>query len=308
MENALIYTALAFGALASLLSLFLFVSRSRLQETLSSLRNKLTLEQSRIAEFNSRTPVPKPKPESKTNSENNKHSAELLELRKSSAHLKDEIKQLKQSLRNAEQHIKDYDGRSEGNLFKLRAENAALLERMKDIEQNSQDKKRAAYLEQELSELRIRFKEANQESNAAGAKLKSERQTAERQKQQLESLQSEVRQLKARLPESDSPKSPALPAIDPKQLERWKDRAFTARYMYKMMRQMRELSDLKLSTYQEAVIEVSATFLALKGVSAPELAPNENKADRLLAEAWALVHPDTASTAPTHPIDVSANA
>jgi hypothetical protein len=59
--------------------------------------------------------------------------------------------------------------------------------------------------------------------------------------------------------------------------------------MYRMMRQMRELSDLKLSTYQEAVIEVSSSLLNLKGITAPELSPNENKADRLLAEAWALV-------------------
>jgi hypothetical protein len=72
--------------------------------------------------------------------------------------------------------------------------------------------------------------------------------------------------------------------------------------MYRMMRQMRELSDLKLSTYQEAVIEVSSSLLSLRGVAAPDLAPNENKADRLLAEAWALVqavepHSDTTSNA-----------
>ncbi|MEN9529560.1 MAG: hypothetical protein RI932_1433, partial [Pseudomonadota bacterium] len=200
-----------------------------------------------------------------------------------------EVKHIKQQLRQAELDLKAADERAEGSLFKLRADNAALLERLKDLEQNSPEKKRAQSLEAELTEIRARSKEVQQELNAAQAKMKSERNATDRMKQQFDALQSELKELRAKLPATESSSAPAQPPLDPKQLERWKDRALTARHMYRMMRQMRELSDLKLSTYQEAVIEVSSSLLNLKGITAPELSPNENKADRLLAEAWALV-------------------
>lgn len=309
MESALVYTALGFGGLASVVALFLFVSRSRLQETLSSLQNKLTLEQARLAEVSAKSASIKQKPEPKPTHEATKHTAELVELRKLNAHQKDEIKSLKAALRDSERHTRDADERAESNLFKLRADHSALLARLKDLEQNSPDKKKAQQLEQELTELRARSKELSQECASSQAKLKSERAAAERQKLQLEAAQSEVRQLKARLPQGEETAQPTLPPIDPKILERWKDRALTARHMYKMMRQMRELSDLKLSTYQEAVIEVASTLLQLKGVATPELAPHENKADRLLAEAWALSLPQNSLTpTPSDTSDTSANA
>lgn len=293
MENALIYTALGFGGLAFVLALFLFISRSRLQEKLIAAEHKLTLEQSRLAEVTTKSYSAKQKSEPKPSPEHNKHTAELVELRKVNSHQKDEIRNLKAALRDSERHIKDADNRSENSVFKLRADHAALLERLKDIEQNSPDKKRANQLEQELSDLRTRAKEAQQELTSALGKLKGEKAHAERQKQQIDALQAEVRLLKTRLPEGEQTSSNNMPKIDPKQLERWKDRALTARHMYKMMRQMRELSDIKLSTYQDAVVEVAETLLQMKGITVPVLAPNENKADRFLAEAWALVHPNS---------------
>lgn len=294
MESALVYAALGFGGLASGATLLLFISRSRLQEQIQALQNKLTMEQARSANVQSQNPVVRTKSESKIQTETNKHSAELLELRKSNGHLKDEIKQLKNALRHSEQQMKDFDGRAEGIHFKLQAENKALLERLKDQEQNSPDKKRAAALDIELADLRTRFKETHQELQTTSSKLKGEKSLADRQKQQIEALQIEVRQLKARIPEATEN---LPPPADQRTLDRWKDRALTARHMYKMMRQMRELSDLKLSTYQEAVVDVSQSLLSLKGIPAPELAPNENRADRLLAEAWALVHPEVTSNA-----------
>ena len=298
MESALVYFALGFGALASIVALVIFMSRARLQENLAALQNKLTLEQSRIVALQERSTQQKPKQESKPERENNKHSAELLELRKSNAHLKNEVKQLKQQLRDTEMQIRDFDNLSEGQLYKLRLENAALVERIKDVEQNSPEKKRAASFELEVNNLRTQLKDIQQELNGANSKLKSERTSAEKQRNELQNLQTELRQLKSRLPDAEnSPAKNTTPTIDPKQLAIWKERALTARHMYKMMRQMRELSDLKLSTYQEAVIEVSSKLLDLKGVTVPDLSPQENKADRLLAEAWALIHPDTSPTA-----------
>jgi chromosome segregation ATPase len=302
MDTALVYVALGFGALSSAIALFFFMSRTRLQESITALQNKLTLEQARIAELTNRTPAPKSKAEPKHAQDNNKHANELMELRTRSAHLKDEVKQLKNQLKQAELDLKAADERAEGQLFKLRADNAALQERLKELELNSPEKKRANALEVELTEIRARNKEIQQELNAANAKMKSERNAAERLKQQHETLLSELKDLKAKYPSSETITAQSQPPLDPKQLERWKDRALTARHMYRMMRQMRELSDLKLSTYQEAVIEVSSSLLSLRGVAAPDLAPNENKADRLLAEAWALVqavepHSDTTSNA-----------
>ncbi|MEN9528269.1 MAG: hypothetical protein RI932_142, partial [Pseudomonadota bacterium] len=55
MDTALVYAALGFGALSSAVALFLFVSRSRLQESITALQSKLTLEQSRVAELSNRS-------------------------------------------------------------------------------------------------------------------------------------------------------------------------------------------------------------------------------------------------------------
>lgn len=291
MENVLVYAALGMAAFTSLAALYFFISSTKKSETVRELEEKLTLEQAKRAEFTVSQTIPKKKTESaKTSQESSKHSLELIELRKNSAHLRDEIKHLKAELRNAENLTKELSGRAEGDTFKLRAENQALIERLREIENNSTDKKRAAALEQELNELRVNFKNIQSENAASSAKLKSERVGADKQKQTIETLQQQVRELKARLPDETTPDTAK---IDPKVLERWKERAFTARHMYQMMRQMRELSDLKLSTYQEAVIDVSKTLLTLKGAESPEIGPRENKADRYLAEAWSLVQPDT---------------
>ena len=296
MEIALVYTALGFGGLAFIVALMLFISRGRVQEELAAAQQKLTLEQSRLAEISARGSVAKPKQESKPVQETNKHTAELIELRKLNSHQKDEIRNLKSSLREAERLIKHADERSDSSLFKLRADHQALLDRLKDLELNSPDKKKAILLEQELNDLRARSKELQSELNSTTGKLKSEKNYSERQKQQIEALQNEIRQLKSRLPEGEHAAPSTTPKIDPRALERWKDRALTARRMYKMMRQMRDLSDIKLSNYQQAVLEVSESLLQMKGVATPSLAPNENKTDRLLAEAWALVHTPSAES------------
>jgi len=300
MDIAIVYTAVGFGGLSAIVALFQFISKAKLQEALNASREKLILEQSRTAEVSIRLNE-KPKVQSKTTTETPKTNKELIDLRKSNAHLKDEIKQLKQALRDAEQHLKEADERTDSTLYKVRSENAALVEKLRDLDQNSPDKKRALSLEQELKDTQDRSRELSSELSIVSKDLRHERQQLEKIKKHSESLQKELKALKALLPESDAPTAEALKKFDPRSLERWRDRAYTARHMYKMMRQMRELSDLKLSTYQEAVVDVSACLLELKGAPQPELAPNELKADRLLAEAWALIHPDVKS-------DTAANA
>ena len=294
MDTAIVYTAIGFGGLASILAFFLFFSRAKLQDTLADAQEKLTREQSRSAEALIRH-AEKQKSPAKPPIDSSKTNKELLELRRANAHLKDEIKQLKQSLREAEQRLKEADERVELSLFKVRAENSALLEKLKDLEQNSPDKKKAFALEQELREWQNRSRELSSELSVTSKDLKHERQQLERSKKHTDALQKELQTLKALMPETDAATTEAIKKFDPRSLERWRDRAYTARHMYKMMRQMRELSDLKLSTYQEAVVDVSSCLLELKGAPQPELAPNELKADRLLAEAWALIQPDLQS-------------
>lgn len=294
MDVAIVYTAVGFGGLAAIFALFQFISKAKLQQALNAAREKLIQEQSRIAEASIRM-AEKPKAQSKATSETPKTNKELLDLRKSNAHLKDELKQLKQALRDSEQHLREADERTESTLYKVRSENAALVEKLRELDQNSPDKKRALALEQELHDTQNRNRELSSELSGVSKDLRYERQQLERIKKHSESLQKELQALRALLPETDAPTAEALKKFDPRSLERWRDRAYTARHMYKMMRQMRELSDLKLSTYQEAVVDVSACLLELKGAPQPELAPNELKADRLLAEAWALIQPDVKS-------------
>ncbi|MEY3902952.1 MAG: hypothetical protein RL189_2258 [Pseudomonadota bacterium] len=291
MDNLLVYSALGLAAFTSLAALYFFVGRIKLQDKVNSLEEKLTLEQAKRAEMSlARVSSQKKADTPKTPTENQKHAAEIVELRKNNSHLKDEVKQLKSELRTSEGLLKEFNSRSEGETFKLRAENQALIERIRDFESNSPDKKRAALLETELTDAKAALRNAQGELSATLQKLKSERTTADKIRATAETLQQQVRELKNRLPDVEQEETVK---IDPKTLARWKDRALTARQMYKMMRQMRELSDIKLSTYQEAVIDVSSTLLTMKGVESPTVAPQENKADRYLAEAWALIQPDT---------------
>lgn len=302
MDLAIVYSAIGFGGLASVVALFLFVSKARLQESLSSLNDKLIAEQSRKAEVSIRTaqkPVSNPKP----SPESGKSSQMLMDLRKQNAHLKDEIKQLKQSLRESEVHLKDADERTDAALYKIRAENAALIEKLKELELNSPDKIRATTLQQELNVVQERNRTLTQELNSASRLVKNERSQLDQSKKQIESLQNELQALRVLVPNTDAATLEAAKKFDPKILERWRDRAYTARHMYQMMRQMRELSDLKLSTYQEAVVDVSSCLLALKGAPQPELAPNELKADRYLAEAWALIQPDLSHATTSQPTE-----
>jgi chromosome segregation ATPase len=291
MEQTLVYTAFGLAGLTSLVTLFLFLSRTKLQEKLVTLEEKLTLEQAKRSELEAATTATRKKAEPvKTPPERQKLQEELIELRKNSAHQKNEIKQLKNDLRQAEALSKDYLHRTEVETFKLKAENQALIDRMRDFEINSSDKKKAQALEQELGELKNSSQVLRSDLAAAQAKLKSERSAFEKQKQMTEELQKQLREFKQKYPDETSPE---IQKIDPKVLERWKDRALTARHMYRMMRQMRELSDLKLSTYQDAIFDVSRTLLTLKGAKSPDVGPHENKADRFLAEAWSTIQSDT---------------
>ncbi|MEN9808486.1 MAG: hypothetical protein RLZZ488_53 [Pseudomonadota bacterium] len=295
MDNLLVYSALGLAAFTSLAALYFFVGRIKLQDKVSSLEEKLTLEQAKRTEMSlARAPAQKKADTQKSQTDNQKHAAEIVELRKNNSHLKDEVKQLKSELRTSESLLKEFNSRSEGEMFKLRAENQALIERIRDMESNSADKKRAAILETELTDTKTVLRTAQSELSATQQKLKSERAAADKFKVTAETLQQQVRELKNRIPDVEQEETVK---IDPKAFARWKDRALTARQMYKMMRQMRELSDIKLATYQEAVVDVSRTLLTIKGVESPTVAPQENKADRYLAEAWALIQPDTSVNA-----------
>jgi chromosome segregation ATPase len=294
MDNALVYTAFGLAALTSVVSLALFISRTKLQENIRSLQDKLTLEQARRSEAVTTERLPKKKPDQpKPAAEKSKHEAELIELRKNNARMRDEIKHLKEDVRHNESGARELANRVESETFKLRAENQALIERLRDLDTNSPEKKRAHALEQENTALKESVRTIQSDLSAATAKLKSERTFAERQKVQLKTLESRLREISAKLPEQPQTDTPK---IDPKTLERWKDRALTARHMYQMMRQMRELSDLKLSTYQDAVLEVSQSLIELKGGESPTVGPREIKADRYLAEAWSLVQTQTATS------------
>ncbi|MEY2987858.1 MAG: hypothetical protein RJB13_1379, partial [Pseudomonadota bacterium] len=215
MDTAIVYTAIGFGGLASALALFLFISRTRLQETLAGAQEKLTLEQSRNAEASIRF-AERQKTPAKTSGESPKTNKELIDLRKANAHLKDEIKQLKQSLREAELHLKEADERIELSLFKVRAENSSLVERLKDLEQNSPDKKRALALEQELRELQHKSRELSNELSLTSKDLKHERQQLERNKKHIDALNKELLALKTLIPDTDPATADAIKKFDPK--------------------------------------------------------------------------------------------
>jgi uncharacterized metal-binding protein YceD (DUF177 family) len=56
--------------------------------------------------------------------------------------------------------------------------------------------------------------------------------------------------------------------------------------MYLLMKQMRELSDEKVQTYQEGVLDLSQWVLDKKNIPLPVVGKEEHKTDRFFAQAW----------------------
>jgi hypothetical protein len=111
--------------------------------------------------------------------------------------------------------------------------------------------------------------------------LKSEREQGDALRIDRQNLQAELRKW-THVAQDEGGKP-----LDPLLFKKWKERALAARVQYQMMRQLRELSDIKLSNYQSSVVRLANFVFESTGTKAPRLGAGEVASDRYLAEALA---------------------
>lgn len=222
--------------------------------------------------------------------EQNNHSAELLNLRKETAKLKDELKKTKEEIRLKDKSLKEQESNVKNKIFALKEENSRFVTQLKEMDLSLKQCNESLKKQVPLSDFEQKLVELSQiKDDLSHAKQKiSEYEKSKKQNiAKLTSLQDKLKSTEQDLQKwVDSAKSIDGKPLDVSAFLRWHDRAITGRKMYRLMRQMRELSDSKISTYQDGIVTLSKWVLEQKNIGFPSIPPSEVPADRLLAEAW----------------------
>jgi predicted nucleotidyltransferase len=226
------------------------------------------------------------------------NSSEIFSLRKENSKLKDHIKKYKEELKIKEKALKEEEHTTQNKLYSLTQENSKLILQMKEIDlflkdqqnlhkkqlkkDDSQEKNfEFIKVQEENSSLKQKFLEVEKIKNQLVLKLNTVQDKLKNSEYELEKWVKASRTLDGKIP-------------NPHSYVRWYERALVGRKMYRLMRQMRELSDSKVLTYQEGVIELSKWILQHKGLAFPEISAQEISADRFLAEAWSAIQAEIA--------------
>lgn len=201
--------------------------------------------------------------------------ANVLEVKKELAKYRDEAKKLREELRSKDKELLFEKENVSTALYPLKEENSRLLEQLKEMD----------------AQVRSLLQAQKTQISAAEHDAKSK---------EVQRVKNEVVQLKSKLVEFEKLNKNHVAKISSLQNKlqstevdaRWRDRALTGRKMYQLMRQMRELSDSKIETYQDGVLAVTEWVFAQKNMPLPEVRAGENKADRMLSEAWHAIAPE----------------
>lgn len=254
---------------------WLFFSKQKLDLKCNEVAAKLTEMESHYLKLKqSRASQQKleKKETEKTNdsSVNFAHQSESLFLKKEISHLKDELKKVKSELKGKDKELKEADQNTKNRLHNVIEENQKLLEQLKQMDRNLKDALEANKNKVSLSEFEQKQK-AVENLKAENLKYKNKLNAFEKsQNQNFEksvSIQEKLKKLE-------------------KEVKKWNERALTARKMYLLMKQMRELSDEKVQTYQEGVLDLSQWVLDKKNIPLPVVGKEEQKTDRFFAQAW----------------------
>ena len=301
--------ALLFATLMAALAGFVYFLKSRLQRKLSQLEGRMLAAEARASEHQrglqgsqhgdlKTRSAQAQKPAASKNKQGAKQGnegaggasspQELLQLRRDLAHTRYETKKLREELKARDAQVKEAKQNEETRLFALREENKRLVEQLRNTEKSTRD---SLHSPAKIAELEAQFKER---LKALEVTLEAARETARSQgvekarAAELENrrLRDALKQTELRLEKMESK------TIDPRVFVRWKERALEGRKMYQLMRQMRELSHEKLTSYQDAVTDLSRFVLEQKHQALPEVKAGEEIPDVYLAHAWAaVVHP-----------------
>lgn len=280
MNEYIFLALLVFGGVGYLWAGMGHFSRKKLSDAHSALLLRVQTLESRQA-----APTEPPRKKGKPQKEkeiSSGPSEEILAARKEIAHLKEQVQALRQEERAFGQRLKEAVTSKENEIFKLKADldqvildlKAAGQQKHQSRSEQPSDENRAALSEaqQTVTELKRRLASAERTS-------KTEAEANEKLRRECSDLQAELRKWTAAAQDTDGK------VLDPVLFRRWKSRALTARQMYQMMRQLREMSDLKLATYQESVVQIASFVLKTKGYDLPTLQQGEIRSDRYLAAA-----------------------
>lgn len=287
-----ITTTLLFALLATLIAftlVFTFVY-SRLKRAHDDLQAKLVATHARQSE-----PIDKKKKalESRIASKVKSPidgSTEILELRRDNAKMRDEIQKLKADVRDKTRKLSEVDEVVEKQLYQLREENKNLLQTLQEQDRQLAGKSAES---DPVKEIRLALEEARQKITVLQRQMddtERQRQTIDHSRddlrKQLSDAQTEVRRWRETSALANG--KPLTPAV----FVRWRHRAIVGRDMYRMMKQLRELSDHKLSLYQDSIIRLCSHTLDSIGAPYPVVQPGDVVADRFLGETLAILNKD----------------
>ncbi|WP_158998490.1 hypothetical protein [Pigmentibacter ruber] len=298
-------TAFLFSGISLLVCAWLILSKQKLTLSNKQLQSKIVVLENSILSQGEKKVFLSPERKEKTSSQklqnenniNQQVSQELLQLRKENSKLKDDIKKAKEEIKVKEKALKEEEIASKNRLFSLTEENSRFITQLKELDfqlkealNNQRNNVPLVDFEKKMLEI-SQFKEEN-------TSLKNKLNEIEKQKK---TQQAKINSLQEKLKLAESDLSQWLEAaktndgkpLDPSFIIKWHDRAITARKMYKLMRQMRELSDAKVNSYQEGISSVSQWVLKQKNIPTPSVSSGEVLADRLLAEAWNAIMPES---------------
>ena len=295
--------AFIFSGVALLLCAWLILSKQKILAKNVGLQDKLVVLEAKLMttprqhapSATSSMEKKSSQPKSQEPQSHSNHSVEILSLRKETAKLKDELKKAKEENRLKEKALKEEENITKNKLYSLTEENARLIGQMREMDHllkqsNDNVKKQVPLMDFEKKILEI--SQLKEEISNMKVKLSEHDKIKKQNISKLSSVQEKLKNTEQELQKwIDTAKTNDGKPIDPNAFLRWHDRAVSGRKMYKLMRQMRELSDSKVSTYQEGVIALSEWVLNQKNIKLPELSSSEVLADRLLAEAWNAILP-----------------
>lgn len=233
---------------------------------------------------------------------------ELLTLRRDLAHARQQIQTLKSEVLAAADTLKEVERHHEGTRYRLARDNEVLVKTVRELEAVVAEQKRQ--FEEQLRQASAGRGRSQLRQGVSGAQpaqldldpdaaatiedarrrvavleraLKSEQERGAALRSQKLQLESELRAW------TSVATNEAGKVLDPQMFRRWKDRALAGRIQYQMMKQLRDLSDIKLATYQDAVLRLASYVFASTGRSAPLVSRGETPSDRFLGEALAVI-------------------
>jgi len=209
------------------------------------------------------------------------HQTEVFELRRDNSRFKDDLKKLKEDLRIKENEFKRLESVHIDKLYFLTNEKETLLSQLKDLDKAS--KKQLDEVKYQLEQSKAQILEFQEMNSSFEKQSKSNISKLITLQTKLKIAEQEIEKL------NKQNSVPKVEPVDPQLLMRWQERAVCAKKMYVLMKQMRELSDTKVESYQEGIIAIAEWVLHNTNMPMPVIRANENKADRLLAEAWTAV-------------------